>query len=172
MRAALLTIALCAASTGCDSLGLGDDATTYSGDFSGSLVYTTTGRVSCHTMFTVTGTVDVQLDQTGDVVTGEGEVSVRETAVSWDPPPCGGPAPNRRWDGTADITGSAANFQFSHENIASGAIALTTTTSFTGSLAGGAINGVVTINHSGKGVIAPPDTTRDAGLGTFNVTLR
>jgi hypothetical protein len=169
-KIAYLIICVAALCLGCDSLtGSDSNGTKYTGNFSGQLVYTTKVNVTCRTTYNVTGTVEVTLDESA-TATGEGKVTVNETVVSSDPAPCGGPGPNRHWDGNANITGTTSDLRFTHQYTDQGVVVLTTTTTFAGALSGDVINGVVTVTHSGQSTSTPPII--DSGAATFTVTLR
>jgi hypothetical protein len=169
MRAGL-SVLVCFAISACGDLGPRTDGSRYTGEFSGPLVWTTASRVSCVSTYAVTGKIQIDLEQSGNNVTGEGDVELTETPGPVSPQECG-PAPNRSWGGGGRISGTTSTFSFSHQYTASGVLVETSKATLAGTVSSGVINGTLTVNHSGTGTIGGLTTTT-GGSGTFNVTLR
>lgn len=155
---------------GCDTLGI-SGGETYKGNFSGPMNYTVACNVTCTSVSTVSGRVEIELEQSGSKLAGEGTVFANVVGGVASPSGCG-TGPSRNWDGGGNFNGTAASFGFSHEYTASGAMTVTTRTTFAGVLIGDVINGVVTITHTGEGNINPGCRSTEGSSASFNVTLQ
>lgn len=168
----LTLIIACCGVTACDVIGLKEDPD-FKGEFSGTMAYsvTNTPGVTCSSTAQISGRVEIEeFAQTGANVAGEGTIFVAEVGGPASPSGCGS-GPNRGWDGSGSLEGTASSFSFAHAYTATGVMTILTNSKFVGTIQGDVITGTVTISHQGQGVIGNSKVV-EGGSGTYNVTLR
>jgi hypothetical protein len=151
--------------------------TTFTGSFTGQIIVTTvTGSSTCMSTRALNGTLRITLRDGNQ--TGRAEMEGARTEIAFTASPtCSalpGPVPLNL---TADVSGGPSNLSFQFESTGTGptptggSVTAVETTTFSGSLSGGTINGTVTFTHATRGSNA---TSSIAGNGTTTiaVTLR
>ena len=174
----ILCITLCELAAGCakSADGPNGDHKSYTGPYSGQYTETTVsslatgGFQTCTNTFTLSGTLTLTLEQTGDNVTGNASVSGLETETAH-----GGPAQcpskgNIQMLQDASVNSSVSNLQFSKDIVSQGSFVVTVSDSFTGALAGGTVTGTLTWSRNGTGTTQGSSVTSHATTA-MSVTL-
>lgn len=167
-------LAVCAACLACSDAGVGLGGAVYSGEFSGPYVETFTvnrdgGVHTCLITFTVSGTITVDLQESGGSVTGEGRVEGNETPVGISGEPlCGPQAVGRKIDMDGVVTGSAADFRFSAQHVVNAPVPVTNGVAFVGALSDGVVTGTLRVSRSSgpheSGMTSVASTTLEVTL--------
>ena len=154
--------------------------TIYSGGYSGTMVETTVstsltggGTFACANSYIVSGTLSMQLQVSGSLVTGTATITgtERETGVSGD-------SSCRRKDDltvgwSRPVSSPPSALAFSDQRTsANGAYSVTNRMSFSGALSNGVITGTLSFSVSGAGTIGGATSVSQNGSSAMSVTLR
>lgn len=126
------------------------------------------GGVTCVTTYSVSGFVEVEVNDAG-AVSGKGTAEFVEGPISVAPNGCG-MGPNRKFDVEGPITGSNSSFSFAGDHNSTGALNVNHHVTFSGSLSASGGSGTLTLVNTGTGVGNFAGHT-SSGSMTVTVTL-
>jgi hypothetical protein len=181
MRACLLVVAslicgACAAAT----TDASPTARTYTGPYSAEVMESTVstsltggGTFPCTNTYTMSGTLTMTIDQVAGAMVGSAQIVGTQTETahsSAESCKAKGDLPTG-W--SPKLTGTTTNLRFDDQNLATnGGYAVTSKTSFAGTLSGGVVTGVLGFSVAGSGTIGGVTSIVQNYSSTMSVTLR
>jgi hypothetical protein len=181
MRACLLVVAslMCGACAG-DTTDVSTTATTYTGPYSAQVVESTVstsltggGTFPCTNTYTMSGTLTMTIDQVAGAMIGSAQIVGTQTETGHSSGAnCNAKGDlSTRW--SPKLTGTTPDVRFDDQNISTnGGYAVTSKTSFAGTLTGGVVTGVLGFNVAGSGTIGGVTSIVQSYSSTMSVTLR
>lgn len=162
MKALSLAVVLLASGACAGDATGSSKGTTYSAPYAANVVETTTstsltggGTSTCTNTYAMTGTLTITIDNASGAVSGSAQITGTQVEKSRTPATC-----SARGDFTTSwspkLTGTTGDLHFDDSRTSTnGGFSITTATSFSGALTGGAIAGVLTFTESGSGTPSP-----------------
>jgi hypothetical protein len=181
MRACLLVAAslLCAA-CGVGTTDVSTTAKTYTGSYSAQVVESTVstsltggGTFPCTNTYTMSGTLTMTLDQVGGAMIGSAQIIGIQTETAHSSAASCKAKGDLSTGWSPKLTGTTADIRFEDQNIATnGAYAVTSETSFAGTLSDGIVTGTLGFSVAGSGTIGGVTSIVQSYSSTMSVTLR
>ncbi|MDB4874471.1 MAG: hypothetical protein JWM41_917 [Gemmatimonadetes bacterium] len=181
MRARFLAVALllcgaCAAST----TDVATTAKTYTGTYSAQVVESTVstsltggGTFPCTNTYTMAGTMTMTIDQVSGAMVGSAQIAGMQTETAHSSAASCAAKGNLATSWAPKLTGTTADIHFDDQSVATNAgYAVTSKTSFAGTLSGGVVSGVLGFSVAGSGTLGGVTSVVQSYSSTMNVTLR